>query len=187
MVPPPAETKIKEEPLKEKRLPPPKSREAARRPAPGREPARPSPTEDSLIAMITPKTPPRRAVSLRLTAEGRKLLEAGDYAKALSRLERTIAIDSTNPYGYYYLAKAHHHMGRYRESLNFLDVAESLLAKELHWLAEVFALKGENFVALGLVQRAKSSYKEAIRLNPANRVAADGLSRLKDGGRTIER
>lgn len=146
-----------------------------------RRPARQPPEDGSLISKITPDTPPRRAASLRLTEEGRKLLEAGDHAKALSRLEKTIAVDSTNPYGYYYLAKAHYDLGRYQESLSFLDVAESLLSREPYWLAEVFALKGENFRGLGFFQRARSHYSEALRLNPENRVAADGLSRLREG------
>lgn len=142
----------------------------------------PQPAEaDSLVSKITPDTPPRRAASLRLTEEGRKLLETGEYAKALSRLEKTIAVDSTNPYGYYYLAKAHYDLGRYRESLSFLDVAESLLSREPYWLAEVLALKGENFRGLGFFQRADSHYSEALRLNPENRLAAEGLSRLREG------
>jgi tetratricopeptide (TPR) repeat protein len=94
-------------------------------------------------------------------------------------LEKTIAIDSTNPYGYYYLAKAHYHLGRYQESLNFLDVAESLLSGDAYWLAEVFALKGENFRALGFPERADSQYSEALRLNPANRVAAEGINHIQ--------
>jgi len=137
------------------------------------------PEDSSLIAKITPKTPPQRAASLRLTEEGRRLLESGDYAKALTRLERTIAIDSTNAYGYFYLAEAHYRMGRFQESLNFLDVAESLLAGERFWLAEVFALKGENFRLLGHGDRAESSYGQALQLNPGNRVASEGFDRLR--------
>ncbi|MBI2357808.1 MAG: tetratricopeptide repeat protein [Deltaproteobacteria bacterium] len=183
--PPVAESRIREETIKEAPpAPKPKTREVKPRPAPAREPP-PQPAEDSsLIAKITARTPPRRAASLRLTEEGRKLLDGGDYAKALSRLEKTIAIDSTNPYGYFYLAKAHHHLGRYQESLNFLDVAESLLGRETFWLAEVFALKGENFRALGFIQRASSNYSEALRLNPGNQAAADGLSRVRQGVET---
>jgi tetratricopeptide (TPR) repeat protein len=124
-------------------------------------------------------TSPQRAASLRLTEEGRKLLDAGEYTKALARLERTISIDSTNPYSHYYLAKAHYHLGHYQESLNFLGVAESRLDGEPFWLAEVFALKGENFRALGFSQKADSSYSEALRLNSRNRAASEGLSRLR--------
>jgi len=179
--------RIKEESLKEKRpAPQARSKDRPGRPAPveGRmaprkEAPAPLPDDGSLIAKITPRTPPQRAASLRLTEEGRKFIESGDYAKALGRLEKTISIDSTNPYGYYYLAQTHFRLGRHQDSLNFLDVAESLLGNEPFWLAEVFALKGENFRALGSLERADSSYAEALRLNSGNRVAADGLNSLR--------
>jgi predicted Zn-dependent protease len=175
----PEEPKVKEEDLREKRpAPQERSKEQRVTPTPGGEPA-PLPDDSSLIAKITPQTPPQRAASLRLTEEGRKILESGDYAKALSRLEKTISIDSTNPYGYYYLAKAHYHLGHYQESINFLDVAESFLGGQSYWLAEVLALKGENYRALGFSQKADSTYSEALRLNPGNRAASEGLSRMR--------
>lgn len=136
------------------------------------------PDDSSLLAKITPGTSPQRAASLRLTDEGRRFLDAGDPAKALTRLEKTIVIDSTNPYGYFYLAKAHYRLGRYKESLNFLDVAESRVSGEPFWLAEVHALRGENFRALGLNQRAEASYAQALRLNSGNRTAAEALARM---------
>jgi tetratricopeptide (TPR) repeat protein len=145
------------------------------------QPASPAPLADdsSLLAKITPTTTPQRAASLHLTEEGRRLLEAGDPVKALSRLEKTIAIDSTNPYAYYFLAKAHFHLGRHQESLKFLDVAESLLASNPFWLSEVFALRGDDYRALGAADRADANYAQALRLNPGNRIAADGLGRLQ--------
>ncbi|MBI4526084.1 MAG: tetratricopeptide repeat protein [Deltaproteobacteria bacterium] len=172
------QSKIQEEELAERRISPqprPRTKEA-RLPAPSpREEAQTLPDDSSLLAKINQRTPPQRAASLRLTEEGRRLLEAGDYAKALARLEKTIAIDSTNPYGYYFLAKCHYRVGRYKESLSFLDVAESLLTNDPFWLAEVFALRGDNYRSLGLSQRADSSYSQALRLNRGNRAAAEGL------------
>ena len=110
------------------------------------------------------------------------MLDAGDPGKALSRLEKTIVVDSTNPYGYFFLAKAHYRLGRYKESLNFLDVAESRLSEEPFWLAEVHALRGENFRALGMPQKAEASYAQALRLNSGNRTAMEALSRLQAEG-----
>lgn len=144
-----------------------------------REMSSPAPAENSLIAKIDPATPPYRAASLRLTEEGRKLLGAGEYVKALDRFEKTVALDAANPYAYYYLAKTHYQMGRYEDSLNFLDVAQSHLPREPYWLAEIHALRGENFHALGFIQRAGSSYSEALRWNPENRIASEGLSRIQ--------
>lgn len=137
----------------------------------------PVPDDSSLLAKIMPGTPPQRAASLRLSEEGRKLLDSGEYAKALSRLERAIAIDSSNAYGHFLLAKAQFGLKRYKDSLNFLDVAESRLGAEPFWLSEVYALKGENFRALGMAERAEESYAKALTINPANRTVAEALSR----------
>ncbi len=152
-------------------------------PAPEPIPSEPTPAalpdDSSLLAKITPGVTPQRAASLRLTDEASKLLDAGEPAKAVTRLERTIVIDSTNPYGYYYLAKAQFRLGHYRESLNFLGVAESRLSGEPFWLAEVQALRGEIYRALGQLQRAEESYLLALKLNSGNRTATDGLARLQ--------
>jgi len=173
--------RIREENIKERRaVPQARTRERSASTPPPREVPLSVPDDSSLIAKITPRTLPQRAASLRLTEEGRKFLESAEYAKALTRLEKSISIDSTNSYGYYYLARAHFHLSRNKESLNFLDVAESLFAGEPYWLAEVFALKGENFRALGFLQRADSSYSQALRLNPSNRVASEGLTRIRE-------
>jgi hypothetical protein len=144
-------------------------------------PAAPPPLVDdsSLLAKITPGTPPQRAASLRLTEEGRKILESGDPARALTRLEKTIVIDSTNAYGYFYLALAQYRLGRFKESLNFLDVAESRLGAEPFWLSEIHALRGENFRAQGQLQRAEASYNQAVRLNSGNRIATEALARMQ--------
>jgi predicted Zn-dependent protease len=193
---PPQEPVIREEELKSKAPapvrpppvePPPFERPKESPAAPEHVQPAPLPDDSSLLAKITPGTAPQRAASLRLTEEGRKLLEAGDAARAVTRLERTIAIDSTNPYGYFYLAKAQHRLGRHKESLNFLDVAESRLASEPFWLSEVHALRGENFRALGMEQKAEASYAEALRLNSGNRTAMEAIGRIHGDGQPVSR
>ena len=181
----PQDSKIKEQDLTPQtpsvKESPKDSRFGETRPVPEAAPP-PLPDDSSLLAKITPGTSPQRAASLRLTEEGKKLLDAGDARKALARLENTIVIDSTNPYGYFFLAKAHYRLGRYKESLNFLDVAESRLSQEPFWLAEAYALRGENFRALGMTDKAQASYTEALRLNSGNRTATEALSRLQAEG-----
>lgn len=186
----PSEAKIREQDIRSKTPPAPltkgakePTRQASVTEPRGSEssPALPPPLADdsSLLAKITPGTSAQRAASLRLTEEGRRILEAGDPARSLTRLEKTIVIDSTNPYGYFYLAKAQHRLGRHKESLNFLDVAESRLGAEPFWLAEIHALRGENYRAQGQPQRAEASYNQALRLNSGNRAATDGLARMQ--------
>lgn len=181
------EPKILEQDLKSKApSPSPSTQEPGQanlsesRPVPEATVSLPSPLTDdsSLLAKITPGVTAQRAASLRLTDEGRRLLDAGEPSKALARLEKTIVIDATNPYGYFYLAKAQYQLGRYPDSLNFLAVAESRLSAEPFWLSEVHALRGENYRALGELQRAEASYAQALRLNSGNRTAADALPRL---------
>jgi predicted negative regulator of RcsB-dependent stress response len=53
------------------------------------------------------------------------------------------------------------------------------LANEPFWVAEVHALRGENYRALGQLQSAEASYQQAVRLNSGNRTATEGLLRLK--------
>ena len=135
--------------------------------------------ENSLVSKITVGTPPQRAASLRLTEESRRLLDSGHYNRALTRLEKTLGVDSSNPYVYYYLAKAHFHLAQYRQSVEFLDVAESFLSSQPYWMGEVYSLKGKNFQALGLLERANSSYTAALRFNPKNQEASMGLNRVQ--------
>src|SRR5581483_2566732 len=146
----PQEDRIREQDLKSRTPASPSAPRAESAPAPESSvpAAPPLPDDSSLLAKITPGVSPQRAASLRLTDEGAKLLEAGDPAKALSRLERTIVIDSSNPYGYFYLAEVH-------------------------------ALRGDNYRALGQTQRAEASYTQALRFNSGNRAATDGLARLQ--------
>jgi tetratricopeptide (TPR) repeat protein len=174
---PPSYSTAKEDPARQAKL---GEYPMAPEPIPSVPASPPLPDDSSLLAKITPGVTAQRAASLRLTDEGSKLLDAGEPAKALARLERTIVIDSTNPYGYFYLAKAHYRMGRYRESLNFLEVAQSRLSNEPFWLAEAHALRGDNYRALGQLQRAEESYLQALKLNSGNRAAADGLARLQN-------
>ena len=151
-------------------------------------PAKPPLVDDSsLLAKIIPGTPPQRAASLRLSEEARKLLESGDYSRALSRLERAIAIDSTNAYGHFLLAKTQFGLKHYQDSLNFLDVAESRLGGEPFWLAEVYALKGENYRALGMAERAEESYAKALAINPDNRTATEALFHKQSGTQPAQR
>jgi tetratricopeptide (TPR) repeat protein len=180
------ESKIREQDLKRTPTVPPAVKDSARetqtQPGESRTPSEPTaPLRDdsSLLAKITPGTSPQRAASLRLTEEGRKLLESGDPQRALSRLEKTIVIDSTNAYGYFYLAKTQYKLGRYKQSLNFLDVAESRLSAEPFWLAEVYALRGDNLRAMGMNQQAEASYTRALSLNSGNRTAAEALSHVQ--------
>lgn len=144
------------------------------------EPLAPRPEQISLLSMITSETSPHRAASLRLTEEGRELLKNEDHDKALSRLEKALAIDSTNPYAYYYLAQAHHLLTHHTESLNFLEVIEGRFTKEPSWQARVLVLKGENFRVLGLLDKADENYARALKLDPTHPIALERMIHISE-------
>jgi len=96
---------------------------------------------EPLTRAIQPGMPARSVLGLRLLEQGRRLLEKGEYARALMRLEKSLAIYAT-PYTYYYLAWVHYRLRRHRNSLGFVDVAESRLQDEAVWADELAALRG---------------------------------------------
>lgn len=140
---------------------------------------KPAPLDErALAAKLPPQALPRRAASLRLVQEARTYLTVQQYPEALSRLEKSMALDSTNPFVYYYLGATHFCLAQHRESLNFLDVAEAQLAHERDWLADIHALKGENFRALGDLRQAVSQYERSLGHNPRQAAALQGLNVL---------
>jgi tetratricopeptide (TPR) repeat protein len=94
----------------------------------------------SLLAGISSNTNSRRAAALRIAEKGRTLIQTKDYEKAISVLEKALNLDAS-PFIYYYLARAHYHLGNQRGSLNFLEVAESRLAAQPEWVEELAALR----------------------------------------------
>jgi len=49
------------------------------------------------------------------------------------------------------------------------------------------ALRGENFRALGMIDKAEASYAQALRLNSGNRTANDAMTGLQKPTQTISR
>jgi tetratricopeptide (TPR) repeat protein len=94
----------------------------------------------SLLAGISSTTTSRRAAALRFAERGRKLIQTKEYQKAISFLEKALNLDAS-PFIYYYLARAHYHLGNNQGSLNFLEVAESRLSAQPEWAEELAALR----------------------------------------------
>jgi tetratricopeptide (TPR) repeat protein len=94
----------------------------------------------SLLAGISSNTTSRRAAALRFAERGRNLIQTKEYQKAISFLEKALNLDAS-PFIYYYLARAHYHLGNNQGSLNFLEVAESRLSAQPEWAEELAALR----------------------------------------------
>lgn len=121
---------------------------------------------------------PQRNASTKLLQQGRELLQGETYKAALARFEQAVGIDATNPYSHYFIARAHYFLENYRESLDFLDLAELRLAADARWLAEVHVLRARNAAALGFQGQADVNYVRALRLDPRHAFALAQLTAI---------
>jgi Flp pilus assembly protein TadD len=139
--------------------------------------AAPDPAE--ILTSIGPGTPPERATSLRLIDEGRRLLEGGDDAAALDRIESAVKIDPSNPHGYYWLAQAHLRRGRFDQALAFAQKASVLFGpSERVWLVQTYTFQASVLERAGRFPEARESYRKAVDLEPGSVAARAGLARL---------
>jgi tetratricopeptide (TPR) repeat protein len=96
----------------------------------------------SLTSAIQRGTPAKRAAALRLAEKGRQYIAKKQHQNAVNVLEKALGLEA-NPYVYYYLSRAHYHLGHYGESANFLDVAASLLEPRPEWASELAAVRAQ--------------------------------------------
>ena len=82
------------------------------------EPARPS---------------PRALASLKLTDQGRRLIEAGEADKAIQVLEQAISLNPGNGQNYYYLSEAWLMKGFTAKARQFNRLAKSHLTDDKDW------------------------------------------------------
>ena len=127
---------------------------------------------------------PQRIASVRMTEQARRLLRSGQYARALTRLEQGLSTDGSNPYAHYYIALAHHRLGNFKASLDFLDAAEAVMGHSRPWLVQSLVLRGDNLRALGRFGPAGAAYRRALSMDPANRSANRGLLWARQRSRT---
>jgi len=135
---------------------------------------KPAPGPEARERPARQESPQRVAASHRVE-QAKELIDAGDFVRAVSDLEKALAMDSTNPHTYLQLARGHRGLGNFRESLNFLEVAESLFGDEATSLIDVWVLKGDNLQSLGQLPQARQSYKRVFGIDPRNEKAAGRL------------
>lgn len=132
---------------------------------------------------MRPGSSPRRIASVRMTERARRLLRSGNYALALTELEKSLSTDGSNPYAHYYIAVAHHQLGNFTASLDFLEVAQPILGHNRPWLVQTLVLRGDNLRALGRLGPAKAAYRKALSMDPANPSANRGLLWARQGSK----
>jgi len=115
---------------------------AAPQPVPPSTPPQ-TPTSQAEDGAISPEKPsPRALASLRLTEQGRRLLDSGDPDAAISALERAVGLNPTNGENYYYLSEA------------WLAKGDSTQAEKFNRLAGLY-LEGEGWGLKVLDQRER--------------------------------
>ena len=80
---------------------------------------------------------PRSQASLRLTEQGRVLLEEGKASDAIRMLERAINLDAANGLNYYYLSEAWLFKGKFKQSEEFNGLARIYLKESPEWMVRV--------------------------------------------------
>ncbi len=151
-------------------------------PPPGSDAPAPATESESLLTHIGPTTPPNVAAATRLIDAGRQQLAQGHYDQAQDRLERGVAIDPTNAYGYYYLAQLYSLMKKYDQASAFAGRAVTLAARsDRLLLARAYGLQGAVFEEVGRYADARTAYQKAVQADPNNVAARVGMGRLGGG------
>jgi len=162
--------------------PTPAAAEVAAVPSSQPETAAPNALSEAVLPQIGPKTPPNVAAALRLIDDGRQQLAQGRYDQALERFERSVAIDPTNAYGYYYLAQLYSLTKKYDQASAFAARAVTLAARSDRTLqARAYGLQAAVFEEVGRYADARRAYEKAIQADPNNLAARTGMTRLGGG------
>jgi predicted Zn-dependent protease len=88
-------------------------------------------------SMEKPSPSPRALASLRLTDQGRMLLNNGRPDDAIRMLERAVSLNPNNGQNYYYLAEAWLSKGNASQAKGFNHLADIYLEGNAQWMDKV--------------------------------------------------
>ena len=95
------------------------------------------PDEETELPEKTTEPDARVLASLKLTDQGRRLLEAGKADNAIRVFEQAISLNPSNGQNYYYLSEAWLTKGFVTEAREFNRLAESHLKNDKDWKISV--------------------------------------------------
>ena len=93
--------------------------------------------EETEVREKTTEPNARVLASLKLTDQGRRLLEAGKADHAIRVFEQAISLNPSNGQNYYYLSEAWLTKGFVNEAREFNRLAESHLENDRDWIKSV--------------------------------------------------
>jgi tetratricopeptide (TPR) repeat protein len=120
----------------------------------------------------------QRSASLSLARRGRDLLDQGRTDEAISVLEKAIVLHPSNPYAYYFMARARFIQNETGQALALLAKAEIFFRDTPPWLSRVYLLRGEIDETLSRPEDARKQYRAALAADPHNQQASDRIGRL---------
>lgn len=149
-------------------------------------PAAPSPPQarsspSAPVAMRPREQPPSATMvaSAQWVEEASSAIDAGDYDRATSLLERAISVEPNNGRAFYYYGVAMGERGRPGSALSLLQKAEILLQGDARTLGDVYARMGTNLERLGRRQEAVRRYEQALAQDPSNALARRRVEALR--------
>jgi tetratricopeptide (TPR) repeat protein len=116
--------------------------------------------------------------SAQWVQEGIRAIEAGDYNRATTLLERAISVEPNNGQAFYYYGLAMGERGNPRAALNLLRKAEILSRGDTRALGDIYAQMGVNDERLEHRQEALRRYEQALVQNPDHALARRRLQAL---------
>jgi Flp pilus assembly protein TadD len=140
------------------------------------------PPPASAPGAVQPRAQPPSATmvaSAHWVEEATSAIDAGDYDRATSLLERAISVEPNNGRAFYYYGLAMGERGRPGAALSLLQKAEILLQGDTRVLGDVYARMGTNLERLGRQQEAVRRYEQALAQDPANPLARRRLEALR--------
>lgn len=142
----------------------------------------PPPAAPGAAAPVRPREQPPSATmvaSAQWVEEASSAIDAGDYNRATSLLERAISVEPNNGRAFYYYGLAMGERGRPASAISLLQKAEILLQGDARALGDVYAQMGANLERLGRRQEAVRRYEQALVQDPTNTQARRRLEALQ--------
>ena len=111
---------------------------------------------------------------------GMKFYKKGKYKQAVKHFEKAVRKNPHHWRAHYFLGVAHRELRDYRVARHRLNLAlKTAPSDNKEFKARVYAALGVTWESIGDPVRAETNYALAIRLDSHNRVAREGLKRMK--------
>jgi len=129
---------------------------------------------DNRPANKTAAAPDNKESARSRFEEGKMAFKNENYSDAFQLFGQAVYFDNTAAEYHYYYGLTLSRLKRFKEA----ERAISRALKNEPFNAEYLTEAGHIFIQLGLVQRAKSSFEKAVKIDPANSRAEEGLRNI---------